>query len=34
MHQLPKKGYIIPFEKIESIVWIRFWPFSKFGTIE
>ena len=28
-----RKFGCIPFEKIESIVWIRFWPFSKFGTI-
>lgn len=24
----------IPMEKIESIVWIRFWPFNLFGTID
>ena len=24
----------IPVEKIEGKVWIRFWPFSKFGTVE
>lgn len=23
----------IPIEKIESKVWIRFWPFNKFGKI-
>ena len=29
-----RKFGCIPFEKIESIVWIRFWPFSKFGIID
>ncbi len=24
----------IPFEKIESKVWIRFWPFDLFGTVK
>lgn len=24
----------IPFEKIESVVWIRFWPFDLFGKVE
>ena len=24
----------IPLEKIESKVWIRFWPFNKFGKVE
>lgn len=24
----------IPFEKIESVVWIRFWPFNLFGKVE
>lgn len=24
----------IPVEKIEGKVWIRFWPFSKFGTVK
>ena len=24
----------IPIEKIESIVWIRFWPLNLFGTIK
>lgn len=24
----------IPIEKIESKVWIRFWPFSKFGKVD
>ena len=24
----------IPVEKIEGKVWIRFWPFSKFGTVQ
>lgn len=24
----------IPLEKIESKVWIRFWPFDVFGTVE
>ena len=24
----------VPVEKIEGKVWIRFWPFSKFGTVD
>ena len=24
----------IPLEKIESKVWIRFWPFNKFGKVK
>ena len=24
----------IPYEKIESKVWIRFWPFNVFGEVE
>lgn len=29
-----RKFGCIPIEKLESIVWIRFWPFSLFGKID